>query len=260
MNGAVAASAIEAPTAWRRIDFISDLHLCEQAPTTLDAFRRYLRETPADALFILGDLFELWVGDDTRHLPFNQQCAEWLRAFAGTRPLHFIMGNRDFLIGQAMLQASGMQLLPDPTRLDAFDRTLLLSHGDALCLDDEPYQEYRREVRSPAWQATFLAQPMDERLEVVGKIRADSRLRKEAVPDLSQWADVDGPEARRWLQAAGARTLVHGHTHRPGRTDLGDGLERLTLSDWDLDSPRDRAEVLRLEAGGWQRLPIRPAP
>lgn len=252
------AQRLSAPAQWQTVDFVSDLHLCADAPRTTAAFAHYIRHTPADALFILGDLFELWIGDDARDEPFNARCIDWLKAYGRSRPLFFICGNRDFLVGPALLADSAMRALDEPTCLSAFGHSILLSHGDPLCLDDQPYQAYRREVRSAAWQQAFLARPMADRLAVARQIRADSRVRKEAEPDLSKWADVDADEARRWLHAAGATTLVHGHTHRPGDTPLGDGLWRMTLSDWDLDSPRDRAEVLRLDAQGWHRLPVRP--
>lgn len=258
MNAPVAERLV-APSAWQTIDFISDLHLTADAPRTFDAFADYIGSTPADALFVLGDLFELWIGDDARDDPFNRRCIALLAAFGRSRPLYFICGNRDFLVGPALLAESSLRALAEPSRLVALGHTILMSHGDPLVLDDKPYQVYRREVRSAPWQAAFLARPIEERLAIARKIRADSHERKQAEPDLSKWADVDEDECRRWLRANHADVLVHGHTHRPGDTPLGDGLVRRTLSDWDLDTPRDRAEVLRLDASGWHRLPVRPA-
>ena len=256
MTGTPSTAVWQADAAWRAVDFISDLHLWDQGPRTFEAFRSWLHGTDADALFILGDLFEVWIGDDTRSQPFIADCVEALASFGRSRPLYFLCGNRDFLAGHDMLAACHMQALQEPTRLDAFGQHLLLSHGDALCLEDADYQRFRTLVRDPAWQASFLARPLAERAAIARQIRSDSQGRKEASPDPSLWADVDAAEARRWLQRSGAQTLVHGHTHRPAAHDLGDGLRRIVLSDWDLDATRPRGEVLRLDATGWHRQPV----
>jgi UDP-2,3-diacylglucosamine hydrolase len=249
-------AAWQAPAAWRAIEFISDLHLWEPAPRTFEAWLRWLRETDADALFILGDLFEVWIGDDARATPFHGRCVQALAEASQRRPVYFICGNRDFLIGPAMLAACGLQPLPDPTRLDAFGETLLLSHGDALCVDDHDYQRFRKMVRDAGWQAQFLARPMAERAALARQIRADSQGRKQASPDPAAWADVDRAQARHWLQTRGARTLVHGHTHRPAEHDLGDGFRRIVLTDWDFDGSAPRGEALRLDTQGWHRRPV----
>lgn len=256
MTGTLSTAAWQADAAWRAVDFISDLHLWEQGKRTFQAFRSWLGRSDADALFILGDLFEAWIGDDTRNQPFIADCVEALANFGLGRPLYFLCGNRDFLIGPEMLAACRMQALSEPTRLDAFGQRLLLSHGDALCLDDTDYLRFRAMVRDPAWQASFLARSVAERAAIARHIRSDSQSRKDASPDPALWADVDAVEARHWLQRSGAQTLVHGHTHRPGEHDLGDGLRRIVLSDWDLDSPQPRGEVLRLDATGWHRRPV----
>ncbi|HLL17851.1 MAG TPA: UDP-2,3-diacylglucosamine diphosphatase, partial [Rubrivivax sp.] len=155
-----------APQTWRSIDFISDLHLCEAMPCTFDAWAGHLRYTSADAVFILGDLFELWVGDDMRTRAFEKRCVDTLAEASGRRHIGFMAGNRDFLLGSDTLRDSGMAALPDPTLLCAFGQRWLLSHGDALCVDDKPYQIFRAEVRSPDWQAQFLARPLAERLAI----------------------------------------------------------------------------------------------
>ena len=218
----------QAPEDWRMVDFISDLHLAEAMPRTFEAWAAHLRHTPADAVVILGDLFEGWVGDDVRERPFERRCMEVMAEAASHRTLAFMVGNRDFLFGTAAVRAAGMMALADPTVLDAWGRRLLLSHGDALCLDDVPYQAFRRQVRSTAWQQAFLARPLAERLQVAA-------------------------EAVHWLHAMGAAELIHGHTHRPGSAALAPGYKRHVLSDWDLDGA-DRAEVLRLTRGGLQRV------
>jgi UDP-2,3-diacylglucosamine hydrolase len=240
----------DAPGQWRAIDFISDLHLSEALPRTFDAWAAHLQHTSADAVFILGDLFELWVGDDARARPFERRCVEVLAAAARQRQIAFMVGNRDFLVGPALLGDAGMIGLPDPLLLAAWGRRLLLSHGDVLCLSDLPYQAFRAQVRDPAWQARFLAQPLPERLQIAAGLRAAATRQRF---DGAASADVDAAEAVRWLQAAGAATLVHGHTHRPGGGALAPGFERHVLSDWDLDSGT-RAEVLRLTRDGFQRI------
>jgi len=241
-----------APAHWRAIDFISDLHLGEALPLTFEAWAQHLRHTPADAVFILGDLFELWVGDDAMGRGFESRCVEVLAEASSRVQLAFMVGNRDFLVGSELLRTTGMMALPDPTLLAAWGQPLLLTHGDALCLDDRPYQAFRREVRSSAWQATFLARPLAERLQIAGELRRASEERRRF--DGDSMADVDGGEAVRWLHALGAAEMVHGHTHRPGSSALGPGFKRHVLSDWDLDHGQ-RAEVLRLTRQGFERLP-----
>ncbi len=257
MPGAAPAPwQLDAPAHWRAVDFLSDLHLCEQMPRTFEAWAAHLRHTDADAVFMLGDLFELWVGDDMAALPFQRRClqvmAEVAAEFAPRRTLGFMVGNRDFLFGEQALREAGLLALPDPTVLAAWGQRWLLSHGDALCLDDAPYQAFRTQVRSPAWQQAFLARPLSERLDIAARMREASMSRREFDGDAA--ADVDTPEALRWLHAAGSQTLIHGHTHRPAQHELAPGRWRHVLSDWDLDHGH-RAEVLRLTPGGLQRRP-----
>jgi len=241
-----------APRGWKAIDFISDLHLSEALPRTFEAWAGHLRHTPADAVFILGDLFEVWVGDDARALPFERLCVDVLADTASHRAVAFMVGNRDFLLGAAMLRDTGMMGLPDPTVLEAWGQRVLLSHGDELCLDDRPYQAFRAEVRSDAWQRQFLGRPLDERLAVAAEIRNVSAARRRFDGDTQ--VDVDAAEAVHWMHAMGAAEMVHGHTHRPGSNALAPGFKRHVLSDWDLDHA-ERAEVLRLTRDGFQRMP-----
>lgn len=257
-----------APAHWQAVDCISDLHLQAGEPATFDAWRAWLSRPVgerADALLILGDLFEVWVGDDALQgdgpdAAFWRQCALALHEHARTTPTYFMAGNRDFLLGPSGLQACGMQTLDDPTVLDFAGQRWLLSHGDELCLADTDYQRFRAQVRSPGWQRTFLAQPLGQREATARDLRRQSEARKQASGgDPSLWADVDTAAARRWLQAAGAATLIHGHTHQPAEHDLGDGLRRVVLSDWDLAAPTPRAQVLRIGAQGLQRMPLKTA-
>jgi UDP-2,3-diacylglucosamine hydrolase len=242
--------------AWRAIDFISDLHLSEAMPKTYAAWAAYMRHTAADAVFILGDLFEVWVGDDMRTRPFERQVADILAECASHRHVAFMVGNRDFLAGNALLREAGLMGLPDPTVLAAWGQRILLSHGDALCLADEPYQRFRGEVRSKAWQDTFLAKPLAERLAIAADIRRASATRRQYDGDSN--VDVDPAAAVRWMHAMGSAEMVHGHTHRPGSDALAPGFKRHVLSDWDLDQG-SRAEVLRLSRGGFERRPPEPA-
>ncbi len=249
------------PTDWRAVDFISDLHLSAALPRTFDAWAAHLLNTDADAVFILGDLFEAWVGDDMRTLPFEHRCIEVMAEAASRRQIGFMVGNRDFLLGGAMREACGLIALPDPTALDAWGQRLLLTHGDALCLDDVAYQRFRAQARTEAWQSEFLALPLVERMRRVALVRAesDARRRHESF-DAAQWADVDGAAAVAWLHAAGAAEMVHGHTHRPGSHQLAPGFRRHVLSDWDLDHAEPpRAEVLRLTRDGLSRRAPTPA-
>ena len=238
---------------WRTVDFLSDLHLQASDRATFTAWQRYLAQTPADAVFMLGDLFEVWVGDDALDEPnsFEAECCAVLQAAAQQRSLFFLPGNRDFLVGDAFLQCSGVTGLADPTVLSFANQRWLLSHGDALCLDDVAYQRFRSVARSAEWQQQFLAQPLAVRREQARAIRKQSEARKDAG---EVYADVDTAAACAWLRSAEARTLIHGHTHRPGAHLLAEGLSRVVLSDWDAAAQPPRADILRLTASGLQRL------
>ena len=265
-------TVLQAPAAWRVVDFISDLHLQAGEPATLQTWQRYMASTPADAVFILGDLFEVWVGDDAAAVPgFEQDCGQVLAATARCRDVFFMPGNRDFLLGKAFLETCRMQELQDPTVLAFAGQRWLLSHGDALCLDDTDYQQFRTQVRSPGWQEAFLARPLAERQALARGMREQSEARKQTSAP-ADYADVDAATARQWLQAAGASTLIHGHTHRPADHDLGaaadratDGaqngsarsaLQRVVLSDWDACASPPRAQILRGSSHGLQRIDI----
>jgi UDP-2,3-diacylglucosamine hydrolase len=242
------APELIAPEHWACIDFISDLHLQAGDPATVAAWRAYLHSSPADALVILGDLFEVWVGDDVLDAvgaadSFEANCCKALLAAAQQRGLFLLHGNRDFLLGPAFARAAGLSLLADPTVLVFGGQRWLLSHGDALCLDDTEYQHFRQQVRSTGWQQAFLAQPLAARQATARELRRQSEARKQSGV---AYADLDPTATRAALRLNGAPTLIHGHTHRPSAHDLGAGLQRVVLSDWDLTAPRPRAEALRL--------------
>ena len=244
-------STVAAPAAWRTVDLVSDLHLHVEDPATFEAFTGYLRSTPADAIFLLGDIFEVWIGDDAA-LPgsFEADCAQWLRQAAATRALFFLHGNRDFLVGQAWLEQAGATLLDDPCLLHWNDHRWLLSHGDALCLADTDYQLFRAEVRQPDWQAAFLAKPLPERRAIARGLRQASEARKSGGAD---YADADPSLSDAWLSRAGTDTLIHGHTHRPADHRTPAGGRRIVLSDWDLRATPPRAEALRIATEGSMR-------
>jgi UDP-2,3-diacylglucosamine hydrolase len=248
-----ASREIVAPGAWQRIDFISDLHLAADTPRGFAAWRSYLLNTNADAVFILGDLFEAWVGDDARQEGFEAQGAAVLAAAAARCKLFFMVGNRDFLLGAEMLAACGVEGLPDPTALSAFGERVLLTHGDAWCIGDEPYQQFRAQVRNPAWQAQVLARPLAERRLMARSLRSESE--RAAAAHEGEWFDVDTPTALQAMRQNDTPTLVHGHTHRPATETLAPGHTRHVLSDWELDHVAEpRVEVMRWEAGRWVRL------
>ena len=244
---------LTAPEHWQQVDLLSDLHLGPDTPRTLARLEQHLLQTPAQGLLLLGDIFEVWVGDDVRHQPFEAGCVAMLRKASHRLDLFFMPGNRDFLVGPELLRDAGMTALPDPTVLIAFGQRWLLAHGDAQCLDDTAYQALRRQVRSPEWQADVLAQPLAARQALGRQMREGSRVAQAAQ---LMCTDLDAEACRALLSEAGATTLIHGHTHRPAEHDLGDGLRRVVLSDWDLDSTPPRGDVIRLSAAGLQRLPL----
>jgi UDP-2,3-diacylglucosamine hydrolase len=265
---------LHAPAHWRCVDLISDLHLQASEPATFEGFSAFLNRPAAeraDALFILGDLFEVWVGDDLldetsvqpEHVDraFWRRCAQALLAFSQHTPLYFMHGNRDFLLGSTALARCGMQPLSDPAVLVLDGHRYLLSHGDALCLADTDYLQFRALVREPGWQASFLARPLAEREAIAREMRRQSEARKaNSAHDPDLWADADLGVVREALQFSRCNTLIHGHTHRPADHDLGSGLRRLVLSDWDLSAHPPRAQLLRIDADGAHRRPVVRAP
>lgn len=237
---------LQAPSHWRAIDFISDLHLQASEMKTLAVWQHYLQHTTADAVFILGDLFEVWVGDDTVTVEdsFERLCVQTLRMASERLAVFILHGNRDFLMGSALMQAAGATLIPDPTVLSFAGQRWLLTHGDALCLADTAYLDFREQVRSESWQSAFLAKPLAERQALARQMRQQSEARKQ-MPH--EYADVDTDAALQWLRNSNAATMIHGHTHRPNHHALDAGHSRWVLSDWELDHMPTRADVLRLD-------------
>ena len=242
------AQELRAGPGWRSVECISDLHLQAAHPATGEAWRRYMGAVRADALFILGDLFEAWVGDDAAEVPgFERDCAEVLRATARRLPVFFLAGNRDFLVGEAFARATGLTLLADPTVFAFGARRWLLTHGDALCLADTDYLAFRAQVRAPAWQQAFLAQPLALRQQAARAMRTESEQLKQSG---REYPDLDAAASLAWLAAANADVMVHGHTHRPAEHALDARHRRIVLSDWDAESVPPRLEALRLHADG----------
>lgn len=215
---------------------ISDIHLKEEQPETTESFRRFLAERArdAEALFILGDLFEAWIGDDDLTLPFHAGIAADLKRVAdhGVR-LYFLPGNRDFLVGADLARAAGLTLLPDPTRLDMHGTAVLLAHGDAWCIDDVKYQAVRSQIRNEAWCRDFLAKPLPERRALAAVWRAQSEMEKAGkdagIMDVNAAAITDAYRSHQVCR------IIHGHTHRPARHReyLDNRLcERWVLPDW----------------------------
>lgn len=220
--------------------FISDLHLCDDRPETIRAFRHFV-DGPArgaNALYILGDLFEHWVGDDDL-TPLGTLVADALATLAaGGTTVHFMAGNRDFLLGQAYARRARLTLLPDPALVVLDGQPLLLSHGDILCTDDHAYQQFRQQVRDPQWQRAFLARPLPERKHFAAEMRRQSALANAGKP--AQIMDVNADAVTELVRAHGYPTLIHGHTHRPARhlhvVDHHDCV-RWVLADWHADAP-----------------------
>jgi len=216
--------------------FISDLHLSEDRPAANERFFSFLEKEArgADALYILGDFFEYWIGDDDLAHPFNAVIAGLLQGVSRSGvPLYFMHGNRDFLVGQGFCDATGARLLDDPTVVDLAGEKTLLMHGDTLCTDDLDYQNWRRTARSAEFQRGFLAKSIAERRHAVLGMREKSRQVVEAKP--AEIMDVNEGAVRDAMQRHGVKRLIHGHTHRPGhhRVDLeGARGERWVLPDW----------------------------
>jgi UDP-2,3-diacylglucosamine hydrolase len=245
-----------APAAWQSVEFISDLHLQASEPATFDAWRRFMASSRADALFILGDLFEVWVGDDVIDEPgFAADCAAVLQSTAGRMPVFVMHGNRDFLMGDGLMRSCGATLLDDPTVFTFGGARWLLTHGDALCISDTAYMQFRAQVRDASYQRKFLAKSLQERLAIGRAMRAESESRKGAGPR-PDYGTVDDELAAAWLVAADAKTMIHGHTHQPREHDLGRGLTRIVLADWVFASAPPRCEVLRVGVWGAQRVAL----
>jgi len=229
--------------------FIADLHLCQEEPAITAGFVHFLqREAPhCDALYILGDLFEAWIGDDDPNL-LHQQIASALRALPV--PVYFIHGNRDFLIGRRFAQASGMTLLPEEQVLTLYGHRLLIMHGDTLCTDDMGYLRFRAKVHNPWIQRLFLTLPLWIRKRIAARMRADSKQanqhKSRTIMDVNQEAVAAAMLRQR------VPLLIHGHTHRPAIHTLnlqGETAQRAVLGAW-----HSRGSMIQLDASGIQLI------
>lgn len=215
--------------------FISDLHLSPSHPEITACFLRFLKEdaTKASALYVLGDLFESWIGDDDT-TPLHTTVSNAFKTLSDTGvALYFIHGNRDFLVGKKFADASGMTILPQHSVIDLFGKPTLIMHGDTLCIQDQAYQRYRKKVHNPLIQWLFFRLPLSVRRRIGEKLRAGSA--KSNQQKSYEIMDVDQDEVKRVMQECNVTQLVHGHTHRPAIHDISLGTDlaqRIVLGDW----------------------------
>ncbi len=215
--------------------FISDLHLDESRPEVTHALLNFLHRAAGEckALYILGDLFESWIGDDDES-PLSSRVSRALKAFHATgSDVYFMHGNRDFLVGEAFCERSAVILLPEPYTFDLAGHKTMLLHGDSLCTQDQAYQTFRKQVRDPAYQARILTEPLEERRKLALKMRDMSAEATSNKP--ADIMDVTESEVQSVMESHGSTLLIHGHTHRPQRhpLNLSHGpSERIVLGDW----------------------------
>jgi UDP-2,3-diacylglucosamine hydrolase len=234
--------------------FVSDVHLQESLPRTTQAFTDFLQmhASRAQRLYLLGDLFEYWAGDDDLDTPYHRHVAESIRDVSSAgAAVYWIAGNRDFLVGQTFANWAGMNLLPDPYVEDIAGQRVVLTHGDAQCTDDVAYMTFRSQVRQAEWQAQFLAQPLAKRKAIIESLRTGSR---EAQRGKSyEIMDVNPSAIAGLFDATDASLMIHGHTHRPA-THIYEiaGMTRVrhVLPDWDCDTGTPRGGWLVLNASG----------
>jgi UDP-2,3-diacylglucosamine hydrolase len=256
----------------RPLFFISDLHLSEAIPRTVAAFEHFIDVTAneADSVFILGDLFEFWIGDDIldasvadERAAFARRIAQCMRTLSARGiGLYVMHGNRDFLLGRRFMQAAGAMFLPDPYVITAFGVRIVLAHGDALCTADPGYQRFRRFARNRIAQKLFLALPLKTRLGIGQRMRMNSEGAREVgevgkvgEPAMSAKYDVTRDAVQHLFTSSQTHTMIHGHTHRPAMHRESDGT-RWVLPDWELDIDAPRGGYLRLDADGVRALPL----
>ena len=228
--------------------FISDLHLEAGHPEIGEQFLDFLEDEAADAeaLYILGDFFEYWVGDDDPD-EYYASIKRSLRAFTDSGvPVYFMHGNRDFMIGERFAAETGVTILPDPYPLELYGKSVLLSHGDAMCTDDVEYQQVRVMTRNPEWQSMMLDKPLEERIAIAKHVRAQSQERNKTLSE--SIVDVNPDAVRETISEHGVEILLHGHTHRPGihGIEVDDRFaKRVVLGDW-----YDQGSVVRWDEDG----------
>lgn len=243
-----------------QVHFISDLHLTVDRPALTAVFERYLAGPArnAESLYILGDLYEYWAGDDDQDDPLNSGLARQLAALAdgGTR-VHFMPGNRDFLIGADFARRARLEILPEPSLIHLGTQAVLLCHGDSLCTDDVAYQAFRAQVRMPAYQAQFLSQPLAARKHFIAGVRQKSEAAKAGKS--AEIMDANEGATAALLREHGYPCLIHGHTHRPAHHLVevdGHTCERWVLADWREEAGKASGEVLVWADGTLSRQPL----
>jgi UDP-2,3-diacylglucosamine hydrolase len=235
--------------------FISDLHLSADRPEISSAFSEFLATTAAraEALYILGDLFEYWAGDDDIHDPFNRRVIQALaKLHLNGVTIYLMHGNRDFLMGKVMATACGAHMLPDPSLIGIHGTPTLLMHGDTLCTDDTDYMAFRAQVRTSAWQSNFLAQPLAQRKAQIEHLRMQSKLAQSLKP--ADIMDVNTGSVTNALREHNYPRLIHGHTHRPARHEHEidqHRCERWVLPDW-----YEQGGYLRCDTSGCQAMSL----
>ena len=228
--------------------FISDLHLDVETPATTKAFLHFLAHDAlaADALYILGDFFEVWLGDDDK-TPFHRQITQALKHYTQTGiPTYFMHGNRDFLIGRRFARATGVKIIKDPTLIDLYGKPTLLMHGDSLCTLDERHQIMRKRMYNRWYQFGVLCLPLAIRRHYAAKIRANSKQRGKTLAE--NIMDVTPAEVGREMQRHTVTQLIHGHTHRPNIHNLmidNQPAQRIVLGSW-----HDAGSVLTYQSDG----------
>lgn len=230
--------------------FIADLHLSAERPDITACFLRFMAQEThhIDALYVLGDLFEMWIGDD-EDSPFLRQVKQAFKTLTDTgTPCYFIHGNRDFLIGKRFSRETGITLLPEHTVVDLYGTPTLILHGDTLCIEDQAYQRYRKKVHNPVIQWLFARLPLSYRIKVGDKFRQNSgknnQTKSQSIMDVTQ------TEVIRIMRDAKVTQMIHGHTHRPKIHNFEiDGIpaQRIVLGDW-----YDHGSVLVYNADGYQ--------
>lgn len=212
--------------------FISDLHLDESRPEVTESFLTFLKDraSKADALYILGDFFEVWIGDDDDAPLASSIQQQLLKLSRGGTAVFIMHGNRDFLYGERFCQNSGASLLSDPTLIEVASKSCLLMHGDSLCTDDAEYMAFRQQARNPAWQEQLLSQPLEVRRLLAQQLRQQSK--SMSAMKAEDIMDVNSDAVAQVLTEHNADILIHGHTHRPARHSLDNGKERIVLGDW----------------------------
>jgi len=234
--------------------FISDLHLDRQRPRIIELFEDFLenRAVRADALYILGDLFEYWIGDDDPATGLEGPIAGLKTLSQRGVPVYFIHGNRDFLAGDGFAERSGCQILDESEIIDLYGVATLIMHGDTLCTDDVRYQNFRAEVRQKAWQKNFLDQSLRTREQIAMQLRDMSK--KEMSDKPEEIMDVNQDTVRKTFIEHGVTRLIHGHTHHPAIHDLiinDQPAQRIVLGDW-----YQNGSVLHCDTQGCELLAI----